>query len=338
MLVDLLHSEFADFGQVRRALTKFFSGLDAGDSQYILVSMGRSARVVEDSTRDASAVVAAVRGDSFAGMLGEAESARTHSDVQQFPEVVKDFCAACGCSSYPAVSDQRAMCSARTASVQQFLNASAERTWMITQNFLAGLDQIVSTLGSMPGSRTVLFLSDGWNRYPGRDLYTILTSYGPVNQSFELNPRDTASQFAAVLRHAVSHNVKFYSIDSRGVYTQASLSSAGDFDASHGMGGSRAGRSVVAPPGQDSMLLSVAQENSAPLAQLAQATGGLFYHNSNDLVHGLRRALDDGHEYYVLAYTPTNGAQDGGFRKISVEVKKPKLTVLAKAGYWATSN
>ena len=338
VLVDLLHSEFADFGQVRRALAKFFAGQKPGDSQYILATMGRGVQVVKDSTRDPAAVVSAVRGESFAAMLGEGESSTVRNDTAQFNRLAQDYCAACDCSAYPAVRDQVPACSGRKAALQQFLNASSERTWALTENFLATMDRLVTTLGTMPGSRTVLFLSDGWNGRPGRDLYTILQAYGPKDQSFQLNPRDTGNRFLAVLHDAVRNNVKFYSLDSRGVYTQASLASAGDFDASRGLNQARAGRTSVTPGGEDSMLRAVAEENGQILAQLAQATGGLFYHNSNDLQRGLRRAFDDGHAYYMLAYTPSNAAQDGGYRKITVEVKNPKLTVLAKAGYWASAN
>jgi VWFA-related protein len=338
VLVDLLHSEFADFGQVRRALTKFFARQAPGDSQYILVTLGRGVQVVKDSTRDPAALVESVRGESFAAMLGEGESSKVRNDAAQFNRLAQDYCAACDCSAYPAVRDQVPACSARKAALQQFLNASSERTWALTENFLATLDRLVTTLGTMPGSRTVLFLSDGWNDLPGRDLYTILQAYGPRDQSFQLNPRSTGNRFLAVLHDAVRNNVKFYSLDSRGVYTQASLSSAGDWDASHGLNQTRAGRTSVTPGGEDSMLRAVAEENGQILAQLARATGGLFYHNSNDLERGLRRAFDDGHAYYMLAYAPSNAAQDGSYRKITVELKNPKLTVLAKAGYWASDN
>ena len=49
----------------------------------------------------------------------------------------------------------------------------------------------------------------------------------------------------------------------------------------------------------------------------------------------MRQAFADGREYYVLAYTPSHRATEGRFRKILVEVKKRKLHVRAKGGYWA---
>jgi hypothetical protein len=47
----------------------------------------------------------------------------------------------------------------------------------------------------------------------------------------------------------------------------------------------------------------------------------------------------DGRQYYVLAYVSKNPALDGNYRKITVELSNSKkLSVTAKAGYWATEN
>jgi hypothetical protein len=37
----------------------------------------------------------------------------------------------------------------------------------------------------------------------------------------------------------------------------------------------------------------------------------------------------------VLAYVPKNSARDGKYRTITVEPNDKKLTLRAKAGYWA---
>jgi hypothetical protein len=41
--------------------------------------------------------------------------------------------------------------------------------------------------------------------------------------------------------------------------------------------------------------------------------------------------------YYLLAYQPTNTKNDGTFRKISVKVKRSKVTVRARPGYVAVT-
>ena len=71
------------------------------------------------------------------------------------------------------------------------------------------------------------------------------------------------------------------------------------------------------------------------MEQLARATGGVYFHQSADMLKQFRSALADGREFYVLAYRPKNSAQDGKFRSITVETTDKRLSIRAKSGYWA---
>ena len=78
-----------------------------------------------------------------------------------------------------------------------------------------------------------------------------------------------------------------------------------------------------------------ASEESAAMEQLARTTGGVYFHQSADMLKQFRSALADGREYYVLAYRPRNTAHDGKFRSITVETTDKTLSIRAKSGYWA---
>jgi VWFA-related protein len=71
------------------------------------------------------------------------------------------------------------------------------------------------------------------------------------------------------------------------------------------------------------------------MEQLARSTGGLYLHGGSDLLKQFRSALAEGREYYMLAYVSSNGAEDGKFRRITVETKNKNLSIRAKSGYWA---
>jgi VWFA-related protein len=144
---------------------------------------------------------------------------------------------------------------------------------------------------------------------------------------FTFNPRDTRRELEATLKIATKSNVKFYTLDSRGLYSEASLPGSG-FSAANARSTST---------GVDSIIRSTAHENTDALAELAHETGGLFYENHNDLFKGIERAFADGREYYLLTYVSDNLLFDGKYRKIEVTVKG-KWRVNAKAGYWATPN
>jgi VWFA-related protein len=122
-----------------------------------------------------------------------------------------------------------------------------------------------------------------------------------------------------IYKLAVKGNVPIYTIDSRGLYTPPG------YDVSRG----------VLTPQVDSALNTIAMQAGQTLIEIAEATGGTAFQNSNDLLAGMKKAFADGREYYMLAYVPTNETQDGNFRKIEVKVRDNKATVSAKRGYWA---
>ncbi len=68
---------------------------------------------------------------------------------------------------------------------------------------------------------------------------------------------------------------------------------------------------------------------------MAQATGGFYVKNQNDLVNGLRLADRDLREFYTLVYQPTDRSYDGSFHKIKVEFLRRGYEVRHRLGYWA---
>ncbi|HEY3458115.1 MAG TPA: VWA domain-containing protein [Bryobacteraceae bacterium] len=324
--IDALHSTFSNFGRVRQALKNFFDDEKAGDSQYALIALGRQAQVIQDSTRDPAAVLATITSKNFTKTIIDSESAKLANDIQEFTYFMRDFyCTHCACEAFN--TPERPGCPVQQARLQGYLLRSGERTRFLDENFYRALQQIVTATGTMPTTRTILFISDGFNRFPGRELYAVMNGFAPKDHRFEFNPRDTNDRLQNILKIAVNQNIRFYTIDSRGLYTGGSLGGS-TFDASTGLGAS-------IPQTVDLNRMTVAHQNTDVLAALARQTGGLFFENNNDLLKGIRRAFADGREYYVLAYVPKNKSDDGTFRHIAVEIKNKKLHVNAKAGYWA---
>src|SRR5262249_87182 len=52
IIVDTVHSSFANFTRVRGALSKFLEKERSTDAQYALIALGRELQLVQDSTRD----------------------------------------------------------------------------------------------------------------------------------------------------------------------------------------------------------------------------------------------------------------------------------------------
>jgi VWFA-related protein len=72
-----------------------------------------------------------------------------------------------------------------------------------------------------------------------------------------------------------------------------------------------------------------------PLNQLANETGGVFFHNNNDLLAGLRQIVESESHRYILTYSSPAPPADGRYHKIKVEVVRPGTSLKYREGYYA---
>ncbi|MDQ2777047.1 MAG: VWA domain-containing protein [Acidobacteriota bacterium] len=182
----------------------------------------------------------------------------------------------------------------------------------------------------MPTQRTLVLVSDGFNLVPGRKLFGIASVYFPNDPEWRTDEGDTQPELDELLRLAQKSNIIVDALDSRGVYDAAAT---GSESAQNSL--DQNGTAMFSLIHNDNV---IAWENGSAMAQLAEATGGIYFHGNNDLLAGLHRASDDERERYVFAYSPSNASVDGKYREIRVEVKDKRLRVYAKAGYWPSAN
>ncbi len=72
------------------------------------------------------------------------------------------------------------------------------------------------------------------------------------------------------------------------------------------------------------------------MAILASGTGGRFFTNNNDLVHGFRDLAAAPETSYLLAFAPVDVPVDGKFHNLKVKVTaKGHFTIEARRGYFA---
>ena len=80
---------------------------------------------------------------------------------------------------------------------------------------------------------------------------------------------------------------------------------------------------------------SSVNDNIHTMVQVASATGGKAFHDRNDREQGVREALEDSREVYVLTYSPDNIAHDGRYHRIRVQSTRPGVRVRYRQGYFA---
>jgi len=335
--LDTINSSFENFTYVRGALRKLFKQEQEGDSLYAILTVGRTLAMPQNPTRDPAAVLAAIGSKELTRAILQSESSNLKTQQGELSMMLGDYCGRCPCAGAAGATGRTSggsntICDGNLQKIEMWAGAAAEERSMLTRAFLRNLYEVVERLSRMPGKRIIVLVSDGFNTHPGRDLFGMIAAYtGKASELLNGSINDAEPQIQAILRVASAHDIAFYTLDSRGV----SASDGSAFDASEE---SHLTRDSVTLPQVQQRNQMTDIENQAPLAELAEATGGVLFRNNNDLFKGLRQAFADGREYYLLAYVSTNQATDGKFREIKVNVKGKNLTVRAKRGYWAPSN
>jgi hypothetical protein len=75
--------------------------------------------------------------------------------------------------------------------------------------------------------------------------------------------------------------------------------------------------------------------NINTMKNIAAATGGKAFYDRSDLSQGVRAALDDSHQVYLLTYTPQPLSADGTYHTIRVSNSKPGVQLRYRHGYYA---
>jgi VWFA-related protein len=338
--LDTLNSAFDGYVQVRHALERLFKGQEASDAHYALVTLGRQPRVIRNLTRDPTVILAALGETDFSGAIGQSETIRRAGEETQLSQMLHRYCGNCDCASGqdPESKTNAGACLSEWQAIEGWAGAQAEQRRRVTLDFLNNLRGLVDRLGEVPGKRTIIFVSDGFNIQPGRELYGLMAAYTHAQGVLVHNTvQDMEPDVQLVVRAAQMRDVSFYTLDSRGVYNVFAVeinepAVRAPFPSTNRVTDSSLG-TTLANVQLDRQ--TVAKDNQSALQELAEDTGGDFFQNNNDFVRGLRQALDDSEAYFLLAYTPTHLIADGKFHNIKVEVDQKNALVRAKKGYFA---
>jgi VWFA-related protein len=126
---------------------------------------------------------------------------------------------------------------------------------------------------------------------------------------------------------AANANVTISALDARGLYVS-------EIDASEPGGPSEFSTRLKSEHRRNSMSL-----NENVMDELAAATGGTYFHNSNDLEGGFRRLTAAPEYLYLLEFSAGNVKQNGSYHrlrvKMSAKLNSDGLTVQSRKGYFA---
>jgi VWFA-related protein len=170
---------------------------------------------------------------------------------------------------------------------------------------LQAIERVVTYASQMPGQRAVILVSSGF-----------------LSQSVQ-------NQVDRLIDHALRLQVVVSALDPKGL---AIFMREMDVTQAHAPSGDsvRAGHSL------DSTAEMV---TTGVLADVAEGTGGEFFHNKNDLNAGFG-GLGGSPVSYILAFAPDDIKPDGKFHALKVTLNdKPKaVTIQARRGYFAPTS
>lgn len=162
-------------------------------------------------------------------------------------------------------------------------------------------------------------LFQGMADLPGRKIVVITTeSFATLGGSTD----DVSTQILQMIELARKSGVSVYGIDAGGLRTQNTT-------ATEYITGTGLQERTITPTTSYTDF-----ENLGAARALVAGTGGTLITNTNDLVAGLDRALEDSSSYYVLGFKP--GKLDNKFHRLAVTIKNhPDLIVRTRRGYLA---
>ena len=171
-----------------------------------------------------------------------------------------------------------------------------------TEYALRHMEDVMRRLAAMPGQRIMVFVSPGF-----------------ITSTLHL-------EFSDLVDRATKANIVVNTIDARGLYTP----DMGDLadpttNVSFRTAGYRGSYAVAAQLAQEDVL-----------AELADGTGGTFFHNRNDVDEGMREAGAAPAMTYLLGFSPQNMKLDGSLHTLKVSfAHKTNYKIQARHGYFA---
>lgn len=315
VLFDILNTPFSDRAFAREHVLQVLENLQPQD-RVALYGLGSELRVLHEFTADAAPLREALR--NFGGL----ESVESRANAEPSKVELTPF--------------EEFMQSVNNVSRQQYLLRRLELT-------LNALQTIAHHVADLPGRKNLVWVSASFPisiqwfseapvqpAAPGGTLQqTIIPDFDPAQPTTPLLQR--------AMRALNDANVALYPVDARGLTGQTAVPQGGSRGTTHVTAPSMSNTTAGGLPLTATGGLPSTIDPIEVMRNLAEDTGGVAYYNTNDVSRAVRRAIDDTTVSYVLGFYPQLDKWDGRFRRISVKVNRPGVTLRYRRGYLAFS-
>jgi VWFA-related protein len=303
VVFDDQHLTMQDAVFVRTSAGRFFDSLAASDRVGIYSTSGQfTQEFTDDHDLLRKSLLSIIPHSPTAGIHDCPEISYYQADLIQNKNDTQALAIAAEDAVQCAFNGDETQIAAARAMAQGMAGAVVGREDSSTEYALRHMEDVMRRLAAMPGQRIMVFVSPGF-----------------ITSTLHL-------EFSDLVDRATKANIVVNTIDARGLYTP----DMGDIadpstNGSYRTAGYRATYAVAAQLAQEDVL-----------AELADGTGGTFFHNRNDVDEGLREAGAAPAMTYLLGFSPQNMKLDGSLHTLKVSfVHKTNYKIQARHGYFA---
>jgi VWFA-related protein len=303
VVFDDQHLTMQDALFVRTSAGRFFESLAASDRVGIYSTSGQfTQEFTEDHNLLRKSLLNIIPHSPTAGIHDCPDISYYQADLIMNKNEPQALAVATEDAVQCAFNGDETQINAARAMAQGMASAVVGREDSSTEYALRHMEDVMRRLAGMPGQRIMVFVSPGF-----------------ITSTLYL-------EFSDLVDRATKANIVVNTIDARGLYTP----DLGDISepptkASYRTAGYRATYAVAAQSAQDDVM-----------AQLADGTGGTFFHNRNDVDEGLREAGAAPAMTYLLGFSPQNLKLDGSLHTLKVSfAHKTNYKIQARHGYFA---
>ena len=183
---------------------------------------------------------------------------------------------------------------------------------------------LTHALAGYPGRKNVLWVSEAFPL----TITGVKYMQSPLAQDANRVYGGELAHIADILNDA---QISVYPVDARGLANSDFFSSMSQYDSK----GDRIGRGTDVGAELNVTTDELTGVHGA-MNEIAQETGGVAFFDRNDLGKAMLEGMDDGSNYYTLAYYPTNKNWNDKYRKITVRVDRSGVNLRHRKGYFAS--
>jgi VWFA-related protein len=198
---------------------------------------------------------------------------------------------------------------------------------------LDAFNQLARYLSGLPGRKNLIWFSGSFpiNILPDPDMLTLSANSASTSGAFTPNPfagvASVGDEFRETVDLLARSQVAVYPIDARGLITPPMYSAT--------QSGSTMTKKTNGFANANTKFFQQTSGEQGTMEEMAQATGGKAFVNTNGLKEAVEKAINAGSNYYTIAYTPTNGKWNGDYRKIQLKLDRPGVALAYRRGYFA---